>query len=431
MTETPLSSVASFPSSSAENRESSIREDRTTVLYLCTTFPQLSETFVEREIQYLATKCDLQIISLWRGGTSPGLEVRPIPVAHLFRLLYLLPLWLLRKPSALIRLLQSFFIRFPRAFLNLQETLLGMGMGVLLAEEIRKNPPAWIHGIWATAPATTAWTIHLLTGAPFSFGAHAYDLFQAKGDCLLAEKIQAASWVRTTTQAGLSELVKRGASPDRAHLIHRGLAELPERSYPRPPEGTLRLLTVGRLVPKKGFTDFVRLCRILRDRGIDFTATLIGEGPQRNELESLIHSSGLSADQMLLTGSLPAESVYSQFKNADLFLFTGVVSQDGDRDGLPNVVPEAMAHGIPVLAREAPGVLEAISDGETGTVLSGFDLNRWAGQILELWADLGKREKFSENGRKWVEENFLSETNTALLKDRILASANNVGKEKD
>jgi len=94
-------------------------------------------------------------------------------------------------------------------------------------------------------------------------------------------------------------------------------------------------------------------------------------------------------------------------------------------------VPEAMAHGIPVLAREAPGVLEAISDGETGTVLSGFDLNRWAGQILELWADLGKREKFSENGRKWVEENFLSETNTALLKDRILASANNVGKEKD
>jgi len=128
------------------------------VLYLCTTFPRLSEKFVEREVVALSTLLPLDVRSLWKGDPEASVPVRKHRLRSLFRLFYLVPLWLVRRPPAMARILGAAFLHPPRSWLSLQETGLGLGMGVLLAEETRNQPPLWIHAIWATAPATAAST---------------------------------------------------------------------------------------------------------------------------------------------------------------------------------------------------------------------------------------------------------------------------------
>jgi len=402
---------------------------RPEIWYLCTTFPRLSEAFVEREIQHIATRAPLHIVSLWHGGPTDGLNVEAIPVRSLFKLFGILPLWLLRNPVGLLRLLQRFFLRFPRSFLNLQETLLGMGTGILLAGEIRKHPPRWIHAIWATAPATAALTLHELTGVRFSFGAHAYDLFQNGGDCLLPDKIAAADWIRTTTEASARELFRRGAATEKVVLIRRGLPTLPPMQTPRVADGPLRLLCVGRLVAKKGYPHLLRLCEALRSLGIPFEARIIGDGPQRKDLEARIRQRQLSGVVHLL-GALPRAQVDAEMAGSDLFLFMGITSRDGDRDGLPNVVPEAMAHGLPVVVRPAPGVLEAVTDGETGCVLEGEAPSTWAETVAALWQNPAARRTLAQGGRRWVEENFVSARNTEQLAEKILSSPPSIGETR-
>jgi len=315
------------------------------VVYLCTTFPRLSEKFVEREVEALSREIDLDVRSLWQGGSHPSLPVRQHRLRSLFRLFYVVPLWLLRKPATLTRLIACSLLHPPRSFLSVQEVGLGLGMGILLAEEARIRPPAWIHAIWATAPATAAWVVHLLTGAPYSFGAHAYDLFQNGGDPLLREKLVSCSWIRTTTESGAAELERLGAPADKVHLIRRGLDSFPEPTIPGPPTAPLRILSIGRLVPKKGYPDQIQLYVGLHNAGVPFEAVLIGDGPLRVDLQKLIRTSALP-DRVRLIGALPYSEVEQHFRRADLFLFTGIVSRDGDRDGLPNVVAEAMSHAL-------------------------------------------------------------------------------------
>lgn len=390
------------------------------VLYICTTFPRLSETFVEREVRFLAKHLPLQVVSLWKGGKAEGIPVDKISLWRLLSLFLRIPRWLFRNPRGLAAVLKLAFTRPPHSFLNLQEKYLGLGMGILLADRVYRQPPHWIHGIWATAPATAALTIHHLTRAPFSFGAHAYDLFQDGGDCLLQEKIASASWIRTSTEAAAKELERRGSSPDQTTLIRRGLATLPEPTAPRQSNAPVQLLSVGRLVPKKGYSDLLRTCASLRDLGFSFNCTIIGDGPLRKELADLVAELDLT-QQIQMTGAIPRHEVEPYFQQADLFIFTGIISPDGDRDGLPNVVPEAMAHGIPVLVRPAAGVLEAVRHNETGIVFSSPKPEDWATPLIDLWKDFEKRKALSRNGRQWVETHFLSETNTRKLAEKILS----------
>lgn len=388
------------------------------ILYLCTTFPRLSETFVEREVRYLRERLPLEVHSLWRGGSPDGIPVRVFRLRFLFRLFLRVPAWLLRDPSGLVRILETLLRNPPRSLLSVQETHLGLAAGILLADEVRSDPPRWIHAVWATAPATAAWTIHCLTGARFSFGAHAYDLFQHGGDCLLREKIAAAAWIRTSTAAAARELERRGAPAAKIVLVRRGLASLPDPVEPRDPSPPLRALSVGRLVPKKGFRRQIELYRAWKEAGVPFEAVLVGDGPLRAELEAEVRSLGLG-DRVFLPGALPASAVGPWYRWADLFLFTGAVSRDGDRDGLPNVVPEAMAHGLPVLATPSPGVREAVRDGETGVLLHGADPKVWAVGALRLWHAPRRRRRIARQARAWVEENFRSAENTARLAERL------------
>lgn len=391
------------------------------LLYLCTTFPRPSETFIQREVRVLRQKFSLDIRSLWHGEDSfESLAVHKFPLSRLGTLFFWLPYWLIRRPEALVRIFTRVWRNPPSHFLNWEETLLGLATGLIFAREVEKKTPEWIHAVWATMPATSAWMIHALTDKPFSFGAHAYDLFQHGGDCLLTEKIRDCDFVHTTTHAAASRLTRKGCPPGKIQLIRRGLNELPPARAPRPPELACvpQILSVGRIIPKKGYRDQIRIYGELKARGFPFRATIAGDGPLLPELRNAVREGELE-DCVEFAGWQSPEGISKLLAESDFFFFTGVISPDGDRDGLPNVIPEAMAGGLTVIARSAPGVREVLTDGETGRILPDADPDLWCQTLTSLWEDRRFRKKIAGRARTWVEENFIAETNTGTLAERI------------
>jgi glycosyltransferase involved in cell wall biosynthesis len=183
---------------------------------------------------------------------------------------------------------------------------------------------------------------------------------------------------------------------------------LPLEDYPfreRLPEGPPLVLGVGRLVEKKGFHFLLRALAALRRDGAPFRALLIGEGPQRDALEAAIAELGLD-EAVALTGWLPHEKVCAAYERASVLVAPSIVAEDGDRDGLPNVVLEVAAMGVPVVATDAGGLPDLVRDGETGWVAVPEDADALAEQIR---AALGSPEEAisrARASRAVVEERF-------------------------
>ena len=176
----------------------------------------------------------------------------------------------------------------------------------------------------------------------------------------------------------------------------------------------MHLLSVGRLVPKKGHGFQIAACRELTRRGVAFRLKIIGEGPLRPELEAAMAAAGLAAS-VELSGERSPQETQAAYAWADVFWHTGIVDAQGDRDGLPNVIPEAFAHGLPVVSSAAGGAGEAVIDGQTGLIVDPADARALADAVERLARDDGLRRRLGLAGRAWVEENFLSEVNIRRL----------------
>jgi glycosyltransferase involved in cell wall biosynthesis len=251
-----------------------------------------------------------------------------------------------------------------------------------------------------------------LLGVPFSFGAQAWDLYRHGGDAFLPAKLRAAAFVHTTTNANYKHLRSlAGNDAVKIVLARRGLAVLPVLPKREARTGPVRLLSVGRLVPKKGHAHQLAACARL---GVPFELRIIGEGPLREELTATIARLGLTGSVTLEGAKKPAE-VAEAYRWADVFWHTGVVDPQGDRDGLPNVVPEASAHGLPVISSKMPGVDEAVEHEVTGLLVNVADADALAAAVRRLAQDAALRERLGANGRRWVEENFVAAKNTALM----------------
>ena len=201
-----------------------------------------------------------------------------------------------------------------------------------------------------------------------------------------------------------------------------GLPVLPTATDTGTGQDGVRLLSVGRLVPKKGHVHQIEACRELARRGQHFQLRIIGGGPLAGELRALVAGAGL-ADRIELVGERPPAEVEAAYGWADVFWHTGIVDAQGDRDGLPNVVPEAMAHGLPVISSAAGGAAEAVSDGVTGLIVDPADTSALANAVQRLADDPAWRVRLGTAGRRWVEEHFLSDVNARLLARAFTAAA--------
>ncbi|MBL9190066.1 MAG: glycosyltransferase family 4 protein [Opitutaceae bacterium] len=386
------------------------------IAYLFTTFPKNTETFLQREIIAMRQHgVGLRIYSLWGGGgTFRGLPVASFNKWRLLTLLWMIPYESWRRPAVLRQVLHGLFTRRAPSWINFWENMLGAGFACLYAREFRKNPPALVHAAWGGAPATAAWLLWRLDGHRYSAGAHAYDIYEHGGDWWLEEKLAPAAFVHTSTEMGRRTLIERGVPADRALCIRRGLDRLPTMKALRAGRSPLHLVCVARLVEKKGLDHQLRIYAALHAAGVPFAARIVGDGPLRAELERLAGHLGI-AGHVTFTGHLPQHEVWSQLAWADVLLHTGVIAPSGDRDGLPNVIPEAMAAGVLVVTSPAAATTEAVTQGITGYVVPVTQSADWVSALRRLSHDDVFAEKLRAAARRWVEENFDAHKNARRL----------------
>jgi glycosyltransferase involved in cell wall biosynthesis len=397
-----------------------LSDSKPVIAYLFTTFPKSTETFLQREIIAMrAHGVNVRLYSLWGGLISfRGLPVTRFNKWRLLTLFWMIPYEGWRRPEVLKQVLHGLFTRRPPSWINFWENMLG---ACLFAGSFRKNPPALIHAAWGGAPATAAWLLWRLDGHRFSAAAHAYDIYEHGGDWWLNDKLAHAAFIHTSTEMGRAALVARGIAADKIIPIRRGLDRLPKMKRLRSSREPLHLICVARLVEKKGLDHQLRIYAALRAASVPFQARIVGDGPLRPALEKMAGLLGIAAD-LTFCGHLPQHEVWEQFAWADVLLHTGVIAPSGDRDGLPNVIPEAMSCGVLVVTSPTAGTTEAITDGVSGIVVPEDAPARWVAALRQLASDDVGAEKFRAAARRWVEENFDAHKNAARLLQQFEAT---------
>jgi colanic acid/amylovoran biosynthesis glycosyltransferase len=359
--------------------------DSPRVAFLYATFPRPTETFVRRELTALwAIGAKITPISIWRGDDMfEGRKIDRFRLRELWSLLFWLPYWVVLRPQAFGEVLGELWNRPCRSVQNWNETFLGLGFALVRAHEMKRRGYVLCHAVWATMPATAALALKKLVGIEYSMGAHAYDVFRGHGDWLLELKLREAAFVRTSSVSTERRLFALGLPSEKLKLVRRGLSKWPAVTERESFASPIQILSVGRLVPKKGYFEQLAILRALGDAGIEFEARIVGGGPLRDKLERERDRLGL-AHAVTFLGALPEDETHALFSECDVFLFTGKVASDGDRDGLPNVIPEAMSAGMVVIASPHGGAAEALEEGVTGFVRDPRRPGQWVELIESL-----------------------------------------------
>jgi glycosyltransferase involved in cell wall biosynthesis len=284
---------------------------------------------------------------------------------------------------------------------------------VYVGDRLRAEGIDHLHAHWASYPATLALVVRWVFDIPFSFAAHAYDIYLVPR--LLPVKARSAEFVVTCAHVNaryLSTLGGPGAD-DRVFVNYHGVDLERFAPQPKPNDPALPLIvTCGRLQLYKGHHILLRACALLAK---PVRCVVIGEGPQRPNLEQLAASLGI-ADRVQFTGPLPQSEVASWYARADLFaLASVVVESSGRRDVIPNVLAEAMAMRIPVVATNVSGIAELVEDGVNGRLVPPNDPRALAAVIDELLADPVQRRKLALGGYEKVRAHFDREKNIREL----------------
>jgi glycosyltransferase involved in cell wall biosynthesis len=286
----------------------------------------------------------------------------------------------------------------------------------VLAERLAQAGVDALHAHFAHGATDVAMLASRLAGLRFGFTAHARDVWTADPE-VLAGKLRAADWVITcnrTTQDHLRNLAG-GAAAGKIHLVYHGvdLAKFRPPERPADPDPPL-LLSAGRLVAKKGLGDLVDACARLRARGLRFRCAVVGDGPERASLERHVRELRLG-DRVELLGSRSQEQLAELYREATLFALPCRVLADGDRDGIPNVLVEAMASGLPVVATRISAIPELVRDGENGLLVPERSAGELAAAIERLLADAPLRRGLAASARLGVEKSFDSSANAQWL----------------
>jgi glycosyltransferase involved in cell wall biosynthesis len=357
------------------------------VAFFYATFPRPTETFVRRELRALG-EIGLQpdIYSIWKGLDE--WEGRPIYRFRLFKLwtlFFWIPYWAWKKPLVFRDILKHLWeIPCPN-LQNWNETFLGLGYALVEAYGLKRKKYSLFHGVWATMPSTAAFALHKLIDVPFSMGAHAYDVFRRGGDWLLALKFRDASFIRTSSLSTAKRIEDLGVSTENVKLIRRGLSYWPDRQNfdPVNPD-RIELLSVGRLVEKKGYFHQLKIVNLLKNKSVPFRLRIVGDGPMKKNLIKEMQRLDLSQHVEFL-GSLPQKVIRELYLDSDVFLFTGVVAKNGDRDGIPNVIPEAMSAGCLILSSCYAGASEAFIEDVSGFSMDPLNTEQWIYLLTDFW----------------------------------------------
>jgi colanic acid/amylovoran biosynthesis glycosyltransferase len=381
------------------------------LLYVVSLFPCWSETFIVREIAtMIAAGADVRILSL-KGPHEKLVQAeaeRLLPrVRH--------PLAPARAAVARARAfaahpltLSSTMLHLTRRLANqplvLAKSIEALARGVEQLSWIRDFDPDIIHAHWGTYPSTVAWALARVLKKPFSFTCHAHDIFV--NDHLLKEKIESARVPVTISRFNVEWLATRVTplARERMTIVHCGvdLSTVPFRPGDR--QAGL-ILAIGRLDPIKGFDVLIDALALLTRQGRSVRCRIVGSGPLEPSLRASIAQHGLE-DRVELAGALPQQAVREALCAASVFAMPSVVTPEGDRDGIPVSLMEAMAVGTPAVSTRVSGIPELIDDEQEGLLVPERDPPALAAALARLLDDPNLGHSLAVRAREKIEREF-------------------------
>ena len=392
------------------------------LLYMGRSLPCLTETFVFNEILELKKQgWQVETVSVHAPEKKLGsrelgdladsaITVYPQGVLLiLFRFLK----ELIVHPSSTIRTLWHSWItcwRTSLSWLQCCKVMLQSIAALSIAEKIREKKIEHIHAHMAHVPTTMAWVLGYQLNLPFSFTGHAADIF--RDQILLHEKLRSAQFCACVSRWHRHFYQKILPVSDRRLPVIRCSVDRDQFKKGVAQEGLI--LSVGRLVPKKGFQYLIQACEVLRTCGCKFQCLIIGDGSERASLEKQVKALGLENTVQLL-GAKTHREIKEFLAKAELFILPCVKDEDGDRDGIPLVLMEAMASSVPVISGDLPTIRELILDKENGLIVNPKNINEMASNIQSLLLDKELKHAFIKKGLKMIESEYDLSKNVTKL----------------
>jgi glycosyltransferase involved in cell wall biosynthesis len=293
---------------------------------------------------------------------------------------------------------------------------------MLLARLVCDRGITHLHAHFATEATSVARLAAAFAGVAYTFTAHAKDIFHESADAAdRRRKLAGAAAVVTVSDYNCRYLAERfGDAVAGVRRIYNGL-ELAEFTYRPPRESTNTVVAVGRLVEKKGFADLIEACAILARRGRRLQCRIVGEGELEGDLRQRIAAAGAEA-VVQLVGPRPQAEVIRIVQAASVFAAPCVIGNDGNRDGLPTVLLEAMALGTPCIATDVTGIPELVRHGDTGLIVPQHDPDALANAVQCLLDSPDLRTKLAERARALIESQFDIHRNTAQMRQMFAAA---------
>ena len=375
-------------------------------------YPRLSETFIAQEIQELEKRgLEIVIVSLRHPTDFKTHAIHDeitAPIKYLPEYLYreLKRLWI---SWWRVRLWPSYPAVLKVWLKDLRRDLTPnrirrFGQALVLASEF-ENSVDHLYAHFLHTPASVTRYAAKLLGIPWSCSAHAVDIWTTP-EWDVREKLADCSWLVTCTLENQKYLKGIAENPDKIRLAYHGinLARFPMKKKQKKSGSTVKILSVGRAVEKKGYKDLLAALALLPDDLI-WTFTHIGDGPELKNLRR-ISNSMQNSDRFKWLGSRPQKEVLKSYQEADIFVLASKVAKNGDRDGLPNVLIEAQSQGLPCVSTRLSGIPECIKDEVSGLLAEPGDIEGLAVRLKRLIESDELRDSLGLNGQKLVGNKF-------------------------
>ena len=400
------------------------------VMYLASEIPALSATFVYKEIlRFEKIICPVEVVSIRQPESPADVEIQERfenRVTFLYesslgkRLLSVMKM-LFRRPLNFLKATQSFFFDLMSVGV-ITRNALGLGFrfthAALLGLEMERRKVDHLHVHFAHVPADIAMYASLMTSIPFSVTGHANDIFER--GWLLKQKVKRAKFFSTISEFNKRALEAKGCDSSNIEIVRCGIDQ-DDFEYHAPvvkENEVIRIGSLGRLVPKKGFQTLIEACELLEANSKGFVLEIGGDGPLMEELQSQVGQSDIAARVRFL-GAMVHSDVSSWMRSLDIFALACCEDKNGDVDGIPVVLMEAMALGIPVVTTAISGLPELVVDESTGLISEQRDAKGLFQNLVRLSQDNNLRRQLSANAVEHIEEEFSLQANVAKLGDLI------------
>ena len=396
------------------------------VAFVLKGYPRLSETFIAQEIAALERRgLDILIVSLRRPTEKRRHRVHDeIRAALLY-----LPEYLVLEPWRVLRAwwkaralpgykgVRALWLRDLKRDPT-PNRVRRFGQALVLAAELPKDVHR-LHAHFLHTPASVTRYAALLLGLPWTGSAHAKDIWTTP-EWEKREKLASCEWLVTCTRANRDYLAAL-APAGRVELVYPGidLARFPARNAPPPirdgrnAADPVLILSVARLVEKKGTDVLLRaLARI--PKSVHWRLIHVGGGPLGSRMRRLATSLGIE-ERVRWKGAATQDELLAEYRNADIFALASRIAEDGDRDGLPNVLMEAQSQGLACVTTRVSAIPELVRDGQTGLLVDEGDVEALARALEGLIAHPARRRALGQAGQARVAEAFAVEANIDTL----------------